>query len=197
MPSVLVPQIETAQDAGNILVPGSPRQPISCYTTMPCPSFQAPGKAWPLRREPELGKQSHLEELGGPYLQQETSFGSTSTCTPLRAFARAGVRFQLGLLASRSDCWWILFKIRPEEGSGGKQSEPEALEGSESGSREWSFHLSTVFTAGASLTSSSIVPGWQPSMARPFQTLPRGAEMDALGRAARFLERKQPWTGSH
>lgn len=40
-------------------------------------------------------------------------------CLYLPPFPRAGVRFQLGLLASRSDCWWILFKMRPEKGSGG------------------------------------------------------------------------------
>lgn len=88
--------------------------------------------------------------------------------------------------------------MRPEEGCGGeKQSEPEAQEGSESESREWSFRLSRIFAAGASLTSSSIVPEWQLSKAGPFQTLPRGTEMDVLGRAVRSLERKEPWTASH
>lgn len=86
-------------------------------------------------------------------------------CLYLPPFPRAGVRFQLGLLASRSDCWWILFKMRPEEGSGGKWSKPETQEGSESESREWSFHLSRVPAAGASLTSSNVVPEWQLSRA--------------------------------
>lgn len=167
VPSVLVPQIETAQDAGNILVPGSLRQPISCYTTMPCPSFQAPGKAWPLRREPELGMWSHLEELGGRCLQQETppSVG-TSACPHYAPSLELGFVSSLG-------CWphalipGGFYLNQDQGGKWGKQSEPEAQEGSESESREWSFHLSRVFAAGASLASSSIVPEWQPGRHGP------------------------------
>lgn len=70
---------------------------------------------------------------------------------------------------------------------GGKWSKSETQEGSESESREWSFHLSRVPAAGASLTSSNIIPEWQLSRARPLQMIPRGTEMDVLGRAHKIL----------
>lgn len=104
----------------------------------------------------------------------------------LTPFTRAWVRFHLGLLASRSDCWWILFKMRPEERSGEKWSKAETQEGSESESGERSFHLSRVPAARASWTSN-IVPEWQLSKAGPFQMLPRGTETDVLGKSRKIL----------